>query len=84
MVLVVEVVAVGVCRAPSSAILSYSAFIVSVQQDAYQGWTIYRRYQSFVALYEHLKLMVQPQGLISVPQLPLCDPNNFQVGLRLS
>lgn len=77
MALYVEVSGVGVCRSPSLSVSSYSAFIISVQQESYQGWTIYRRYQTFMALYDHLKSGAQQYGF--VPPLPQCDPNNFQI-----
>jgi hypothetical protein len=80
MSLIVEVAGVGICRGPST-VASYSLFVVAVQQEAYQGWTVYRRYQSFVALYEHLRISLQPSG-INVLQLPQCDPNNIQVSCR--
>lgn len=77
MSLLVEVAGVGICRGPST-VASYSLFVVAVQQEAYQGWTVYRRYQSFVALYEHLRISLHPSG-INILQLPHCDPNNIQV-----
>lgn len=77
MALLVEVSGIGVCRSPTLSISSYSAFIISVQQESYQIWTIYRRYQTFLALYDHLKSGMQLYGF--VPPLPHCDPNNYQV-----
>lgn len=59
--LCVEVSAFGICRGfPNTGI-----FVVTVQKEAAQMWTVYRRYVSFAALGEQLK-MVYPE-ILSVP-----------------
>jgi hypothetical protein len=50
--LVVEIVGFGICNTE----FPYSVLAICVQQESFQAWTVFRRYTTFVQLYEQLKL----------------------------
>ena len=50
MSLIVDIAGVGICQmAPP-----FSVMVVSVQQEGFQAWTVYRRFVHFTALFEQL------------------------------
>jgi hypothetical protein len=68
MALKVEVGGVGICRTVSPTIV----FIICVQQERYEPWTVYRRFQNFGFLREQL---LNHHGGIQL--LPNFDESNF-------
>ncbi len=62
MSLKVEVLGFGLCQSPPQP---YSVFVVCVQQESFQAWTVYRKYASFVSLYEQLQSVVK--DVIPIP-----------------
>lgn len=77
MSLAVEVAGFGLCQITSP----YSLLVICVQQESFQAWTVYRRYDNFLSLLEQLRIL-HP----SVPSVPAFNPNNLAVsnldGLR--
>ena len=53
MSLTVEVSGFGLCQ----SVNPYSVMVICVQQESFQAWTVYRRYQGFVELAEQLRAM---------------------------
>ena len=70
MSLLVEVAGFGICQGPEP----YSVYVICVQQENFQAWTVYRRHAQFANLAEQLR-EIYP----NIPALPDADPNNFQV-----
>ena len=50
--LAVEIIGFGICNTDQP----YSVLAICVQQESFQSWTVFRRYTTFVQLYEQLKL----------------------------
>jgi hypothetical protein len=63
--LTVEVAGFGVCQ----DVNPYSILVVCVQQESFQAWTVYRRYNSFEQLASQLQSVHT-----KIPALPSCDP----------
>lgn len=74
MSLKVEVLGYGLCQSPPQP---YSVFVVCVQQESFQAWTVYRKYASFVSLYEQLQSVVT-----DVLPIPIIDGDSLD-GLYL-
>ena len=53
MALTVEVAGYGICQDVNCA--PYPLMVICVQQEAFQAWTVYRRYNTFIALSDQLK-----------------------------
>ena len=70
MSLTVEVAGFGLCQTTSP----YSVLVVCVQQETFQAWTVYRRYNSFVALQEQLQSL-HP----SVPNVPYFNADDLSI-----
>ena len=70
MSLSVEVSGFGLCQCGDP----YSVMVICVQQESFQAWTVYRRYQSFVELAEQLRAM-HP----SVPPVPMFNANDLSI-----
>lgn len=70
MSLSVEVAGFGLCQ----TISPYSILVISVQQESFQAWTVYRRYSSFISLTEQLQIL-HP----SVPHVPRFDPDDLTI-----
>ncbi len=68
MSLCVDIAGVGICQMSPP----FSVFVLSVQQEGYQAWTVYRRYCHFCTLMEHL------QSMYDVPPLPDFTDNSGQ------
>lgn len=68
MALKVEVAGFGVCQTNTP----YSVFIVCVQQEKFEAWTVYRRYNSFNLLRDQLS-PVHP----GIPTIPHFDTDNL-------
>lgn len=68
MALQVEVAGFGLCQVNQP----YSLFVVCVQQENFEAWTVYRNYNSFVLLYEQII-----QSHPDVPPLVECESNNM-------
>ena len=66
----VEVAGFGICRTATP----FSTFIVSVHQERFEAWTVYRRYESFVLLREQLR-SIFPEIL----ELPFLEANDFDL-----
>ena len=79
MSLAVEVAGFGLCQITSP----YSLLVICVQQESFQAWTVYRRYDNFLSLLEQLRIL-HP----SVPNVPAFNPNNLSLsnldGLRFA
>jgi hypothetical protein len=79
MSLAVEVAGFGLCQITSP----YSLLVICVQQESFQAWTVYRRYDNFLSLLEQLRIL-HP----SVPNVPAFNPNNLAIsnldGLRFA
>lgn len=52
----------------------YSLFVVCVQQESFDPWTVYRNFNSFVQLREQI-IPIHPD----LPPLINCDVNNMDV-----
>ena len=61
MALLVEVAGSGVCNTENP----HSVMVICVQQENFQAWTVYRRYQQFVLLASQLRDLYP-----SIPALP--------------
>jgi hypothetical protein len=70
MALRVEVAGYGLCQTATP----YSVFVVCVQQDKFEAWTVYRRFNSFQLLREQL-LSHHP----NLPTIPNFDPDNLRL-----
>eukprot|EP01041_Mallomonas_annulata_P011895 gene11895-24922_t len=70
MSLVVEVSAIGICR----GFPPYGIFVVNVQKETSQVWTVYRRFSSFVSLYEQLKSLST-----DIPEIPRIDERDISL-----
>lgn len=70
MSLTVEVAGFGICQ----ALPSFTTFVVSVQQESFQPWTVYRRFQDFHALGGLMNTLHE------TPDLQMMDPDNFDLG----
>ncbi len=70
MALRVEVGGFGLCRTS----VPYSVFIICVQQERFEAWTVYRRLNSFALLRDQL-ISHHP----SIAPLPHLDPNNLDL-----
>ena len=70
MALRVEVAGYGLCQTATP----YSVFVVCVQQEKFEAWTVYRRYNSFMLLRDQL-LSHHPQ----LPVIPHFDPDNLRL-----
>lgn len=68
MALRVDVSGVGVCRTAAP----HAVFIISVQQERYEPWNVYRKFHSFVLLRDQL-ISHNP----TIQALPGFDVNNF-------
>lgn len=68
MALRVEVAGFGLCRTAQP----YSIFVICVQQEKFEAWTVYRRLHSFALLRDQL-ISHHP----NIPALPSLDPNNL-------
>lgn len=68
MALKVEVAGLGICRTATP----YSVFIVCVQQEKFEAWTVYRRYNSFNLLRDQL-IPAHP----GIPPIPHFDADNL-------
>lgn len=66
----VEVAGFGICR----TLTPYIVFIVCVQQEKHEAWTVYRRYDSFSLLREQLITFHS-----DMPTLPHLNPNLFDM-----
>lgn len=64
----VAVSGAGVCRASTP----YAVFVISVQQERYEPWHVYRKFQSFTLLRDQL-LSHHP----AIQGLPSFDVNNL-------
>jgi hypothetical protein len=69
MALRVEVSGYGICKTQ----MPHAVFIICVQQEKFEAWTVYRRFQNFLLLRDQL-IGHHP----AVPALPAIDHNNFQ------
>lgn len=49
--LAIEVAGIGICKTNPP----YAVFVVCVQQESFQAWTVYRRYELFTAISEQLQ-----------------------------
>lgn len=70
MALRVEVGGFGLCRTN----VPYAVFIICVQQERFEAWTVYRRLNSFTLLRDQL-ISHHP----SIAPLPHLDPNNLDL-----
>lgn len=70
MALRVEVGGFGLCRTN----VPYAVFIICVQQERFEAWTVYRRLNSFALLRDQL-ISHHP----SIAPLPHLDPNNLDL-----
>jgi hypothetical protein len=70
MSLLVEVAGFGVCNSTPQP---HSVLVICVQQENFQAWTVYRRYNQFVLLAEQLKDLYP-----TIPPLPLFDAQDFR------
>lgn len=70
MALRVEVAGYGLCQTTAP----YSVFVVCVQQEKFEAWTVYRRYNSFQLLREQL-ITLHP----SIPVIPNFDTENLKL-----
>jgi hypothetical protein len=68
MALRVEVAGFGICKTTQP----YSTFVICVQQEKFEAWTVYRRFQSFCILRDQL-ISHHP----AIASLPVFDQNNF-------
>jgi hypothetical protein len=68
MALRVDVTGIGICRTAAP----YAVFIISVQQERYEPWNVYRKFQSFILLRDQL-ISHNP----AIQALPGFDVNNF-------
>lgn len=71
MSLKVEVLGFGLCQSPPQP---YSVFVVCVQQESFQAWTVYRKYAGFVSLYEQLQSVVT-----DVTSIPVIDGDSLDI-----
>ena len=62
MALSVEVAGYGICHGPRP----YALMIICVQQESYQSWTVYRRFNTFIALREQLNTLY-PTATLPLP-----------------
>lgn len=70
MALRVEVAGFGLCKTTNP----YGIFIICVQQEKFEAWSVYRRFHSFLLLREQL-ISHHP----NIPQLPALDANNLSL-----
>lgn len=70
MSLKVEIAGFGLCQTT----VPYPVLVICVQQESFQGWTVYRRHNSFMALGEQLKAFYP-----NLPPLPYFDSNNLSL-----
>lgn len=70
MALRVEVAGYGLCQTAQP----YSVFVVCVQQEKFEAWTVYRRYNSFQLLRDQL-ILHHP----ALPVIPHFDPDNLRL-----
>lgn len=68
MALNVDVAGFGICKTAQP----YVTFVICVQQEKFEAWTVYRRFQSFCILRDQL-ISHHP----AIPQLAAFDHNNF-------
>lgn len=68
MALRVEVAGFGLCKTANP----YGIFIICVQQEKFEAWSVYRRFHSFLLLRDQL-ISHHP----SIPALPSLDANNL-------
>ena len=72
MALQVEVAGFGLCQTNDP----YSLFVVCVQQENFEAWTVYRNFQSFVQLREQI-IVNHPD----IPALIECDVMTLNVDM---
>ena len=72
MALQVEVAGFGLCQTHDP----YSLFVVCVQQENFEAWTVYRNFQSFVQLREQI-IVNHPD----IPALIECDVMTLNVDM---
>jgi hypothetical protein len=72
MSLTVEVAGFGLCQ----TITPYSVLVICVQQEQFQAWTVYRRYNSFLALAEQLQIL-HP----NIPSVPRFESDNLSIDI---
>lgn len=70
MALRVEVAGFGICKTT----VPYTNFVICVQQEKFEAWTVYRRFQSFLILRDQL-ISHHP----AISPLPAIDPANFDL-----
>jgi hypothetical protein len=70
MALRVEVNGFGICKTGSP----YSLFVICVQQEKFEAWAVYRRFQNFIVLRDQL-ISHHP----AIPALPQIDYNNYDL-----
>lgn len=74
--LTIEVAGYGICQDVGSA--PYLVFVVCVQQESFQAWTVYRRCSSFVAINEQLRSL-HPE----TTPLPFLDESDLSSAERI-
>ena len=74
--LTIEVGGYGICQDHGSA--PYLVFVVCVQQESFQAWTVYRRCSSFVAISEQLRTL-HPE----TTPLPYLDESDLSSAERI-
>lgn len=68
--LTIEVAGYGICQDPGTP--PYLVFVVCVQQESYQAWTVYRRCSSFQAISDQLRSL-HPE----TPPVPFLDESDL-------
>lgn len=68
--LTVEAAGFGICQ----DVNPYSILVICVQQESFQAWTVYRRFNSFEQLALQLKSVYK-----NLPELPNCDPGMLHI-----
>jgi len=68
MALAVEVSGYGICHSQNP----YAVLVICVQQESFQAWTVYRRYNSFHELCEQLRSLYP-----GIPSVPYYDVDNL-------
>jgi hypothetical protein len=70
MALKVEVAGFGICKSTNP----YSVFIICVQQEKFEAWTVYRKYNNFLQLRDQLK-----SNHPSIPYVPSFQADNLDL-----
>lgn len=74
MALTVEVAGYGICQVPRP----YALMVICVQQESFQAWTVYRRYATFISLFEQLRSLYPGTAPLPIYNCENLSPDNLE------